>query len=78
MIPYPSQPAIEKWCLLVDGLPFGMGNGILFGTRGEEDLIAIFGRVDVSSLKGKQVVVYPKPMNVAGQPKVSIRFRGVQ
>jgi hypothetical protein len=78
VIPYPSQPAIEKWCLWVDGLPSGMGNGILFGTRGEEDLMAIFGNVDIYSLRGKKIVIYSKPMNVAGQSKLSIRFRGAK
>jgi hypothetical protein len=76
--PHPSQPVVEKWCLWVDGLPTGLGNGILFGTRGEEDLMAIFGQVEIETLKGKQVVIYPKPMNVAGQPKVSIRFRSAK
>jgi hypothetical protein len=76
--PHPSQPPIEKWCLWVDGLPTGMANGILFGTRGEEDLMAIFGQVEINSLQGKSIIIYPKAMTVAGQPKVSIRFRGVR
>jgi hypothetical protein len=76
--PHPSQPPVEKWCLWVDGLPSGMANGILFGTRGEEDLMAIFGQVEINSLQGKSIVIYPKAMTVAGQPKVSIRFRGVR
>jgi hypothetical protein len=78
VIPHPSQPPVEKWCLWVDGLPAGLANGILFGTRGEEDLMAIFGQVEITSLQGKSIVIYPKSMNVAGQAKVSIRFRGVR
>jgi hypothetical protein len=76
--PHPSQPPVEKWCLWVDGIPSGKANGILFGTRGEEDLMAIFGQVDINSLQGKSIIIYPKAMTVAGQPKVSIRFRGVR
>jgi len=76
--PHPSQPVIEKWCLWVYGLPEGMPNGILFGARGEEDLIAIFGKVSLDALKGKPIIIYPKPLNVAGQSKVSIRFMRVQ
>ena len=76
VIPHPSQPPVDKWCLWVDGLPAGLANGILFGTRGEEDLMAIFGQVEITSLQGKSIVIYPKSMNVAGQAKVSIRFRG--
>lgn len=74
--PHPSQPPVEKYCLWVSGLPNGMANGILFGARGEEDLAAIFGNVELPELKGRQVVVYARPLNVAGQQKLSIRFRG--
>ena len=76
--PHPSQPVIEKWCLWVYGLPEGMPNGILFGSRGEEDLIAIFGKVTLADLQGKLITIYAKPMNVAGQTKLSIRFRSAQ
>ena len=75
--PHPSQPTIEKWCLWVSGLPTSYATGILFGTRGEEDLMAIFGNVDIHSLKGKQIVIYSKSLNVGGQAKQSIRFRWI-
>ncbi len=75
VMPHPALPLTEKWCLWVSGLPQGMPNGILFGTRGEEDLIAIFGKVSLEVLKGKAVLVYPKPTNVGGQQKASIHFR---
>jgi len=57
--PHPSQPSYEKWCLWVSGLPQGMPNGILFGPQGDKDLVAIFGRVDINTLKGKVLVIYP-------------------
>jgi hypothetical protein len=78
VMPHPSQPVVEKWCLTVSGLPASLANKILFGARGEEDLVAIFGQVSVESLKGKQIMIYPKAMNVAGAQKVSIRFRSVR
>jgi hypothetical protein len=78
VMPHPSQPVVEKWCLTVSGLPANLANKILFGARGEEDLVAIFGQVSVESLKGKQIMIYPKAMNVAGAQKVSIRFRSVK
>jgi hypothetical protein len=76
--PHPSQPSYQKWCLWVSGLPQGMPCGILFGPQGDKDLVAIFGRVDINSLKGKALVIYPQPMNVAGQSRVAIRFRRAQ
>lgn len=76
--PHPSQPAVEKWCLTVSGLPVGMPNKILFGAKCEEDLVAIFGSVSIDSIMGKQISIYPKPMNVAGQQKITIRFRSAK
>ena len=78
VMPHPSQPQVEKWCLLVSGLPIGMPHRILFGARGEEDLVAIFGKVSVELLRGKAIMIYPKPTSVAGQQKVSIRFRSAK
>jgi len=75
VIPHPSQAPVEKWCLWVEGLPPGMPSGILFGTRGEEDLVAIFGNVGIETLAGNKLVIYPKAMTVAGQLKASIRFQ---
>lgn len=76
VVPHPSQEQVEKWCLWVRGLPQGLPNAILFGTRGMEDLCAIFGELPPEELKGKHVVVYPKALQVAGVSKTSIRFRG--
>jgi hypothetical protein len=73
--PHPSQPVEDKWCLWVYGLPDGLPNGILFGSRGEDDLIAIFGKVSLEELKGKMIVIYAKPTSVGGQTKMSLRFR---
>jgi hypothetical protein len=72
--PHPSLPLEAKWCLWVSGLPDGMPNGILFGATGEQDLIAIFGQVELQSLKGKPILLVPKAMNVGGQAKIAIRF----
>jgi hypothetical protein len=77
VLPHPSQSPIEKWCLWVKGLPEGLPAGILFGSRGEQDLIAIFGKVEIANLRGKAITIYPQPTSVAGQSKISIRFRGV-
>jgi hypothetical protein len=76
--PHPSQPSYEKWCLWVTGLPQAMPCGILFGPQGDKDLVAIFGRVEINSLKGKALVIYPQPMNVAGQSRIAIRFKRAQ
>jgi len=73
--PHPSLPVEEKACLWVDGLPEGFATGILFGARGEDDLIAIFGKVNLKELKGKSLLIYSKPITVGGQTKLSIRFR---
>ena len=75
VMPHPSQPVEEKWCVWVSGLPEGLPIGILFGARGEKDLLAIFGRVDIGAIKGKQMVIYPVSTSVAGQNTVSIRFK---
>ena len=78
VIPVSTQPAQPKWCLWVSGLPEGLPNGILFGAQGEKDLVNIFGKVDITSLKGKTLVIYSQPLTVAGQAKVAIRFRSAQ
>jgi hypothetical protein len=76
--PHPSQPPIEKWCLWVDGLPAGMPTGILFGSLGERELVAIFGKVDVASIQGKSLVIYAKPVSVGGQNRMAIHFKRAQ
>lgn len=73
--PHPAQSSHAKWCLWVKGLPVSFPKGILFGVVGEQDLVAIFGNVDLASLKGKALVIFPQPVLVAGQPKIAIRFR---
>jgi hypothetical protein len=73
--PLPGQPGYEKWCLWVTGLPENMPTGILFGARGERDLLAIYGRISLKSLIGKVLTIYPEMLIIAGEPRVSIRFR---
>lgn len=77
VMPHPAKPPIHKWCLWVDGLPQGLPNGILFGPQGDRELTAIFGKVDIESLKGKKLEIYPHTITVAGQPRLAIRFRRV-
>lgn len=78
VMPHPSLPAEEKWCLTVTGLPETMPGKILFGAKGEDDLVSVFGEVPISSIIGRQVVIFPKSMNVAGQQRIAIRFRGAK
>jgi hypothetical protein len=63
----PFLPVEELWCLWVNGMPGGLPNGILLDAQGEDDLIAIFGKVCLDDIKGKLIVVYAK--------QASIRFR---
>lgn len=75
VVPHPAKPPIQKWCLWVNDLPQGLPNGILFGPQGDRELTAIFGKVDINSLKGKKLEIYPQTISVAGQPRLAIRFR---
>jgi hypothetical protein len=74
--PHPSLPTYQKWCLWVSGLPQGMPTGILFGAKGEKELVSIFGKADLASLIGKPVTIFTQPVNVGGQTKLAIHFRG--
>lgn len=74
VMPHPSLPAEEKWCLTVTGLPNNLPNKILFGANGEADLVSVFGEVAISEIIGKQVIIHPKAINFAGQQRISIRF----
>lgn len=73
--PRPGQPSFDKYCIWVSGLPAGTPNGILFGAQGEKELVAIFGRVSLESIKGKSMTIYPVSLTVAGQPRIAIHFR---
>ena len=75
---HPTLPIEEKWCLWVGGLPQGLPNGILFGAKGEHDLLSVFGKVSVSELKGKSLLIHPQLLNIAGKPRYTIRFRGLK
>jgi len=77
VMPHPAKPPIHKWCLWVDGLPQGLPNGILFGPQGDRELTAIFGKVDIESIKGKRLEIYPQTITVGGQQRLAIRFRRV-
>jgi len=76
--PRPKEPPIKKWCMFVSGLPDEFPNGILFGPKVEEQLLEIFGPVELDALRGKQVVIQPVSLNVAGVHKYAIRFSPVQ
>jgi hypothetical protein len=78
VMPHPTLPVEEKWCLWVGGLPQGLPNGILFGAKGEHDLLTVFGKVTVSELKGKSLLIHPQLLNIAGKPRYTIRFRGLK
>ena len=73
--PPPAYNPVEKWCLKVQGLPPELPDTVLFGPKGEETLIMIFGQVDTNQLKGKMIVITPKSVKIAGQNKVAIVFR---
>jgi hypothetical protein len=78
VMPHPTLPIEEKWCLWVGGLPQGLPKGILFGAKGEHDLLSVFGKVSVSELKGKSLLIHPQLLNIAGKPRYTIRFRGLK
>jgi len=78
VMPHPTLPIEEKWCLWVGGLPQGVPNGILFGAKGEHDLLSVFGKVTVTELKGKSLLIHPQLLNIAGKPRYTIRFRGLK
>ncbi len=78
VMPHPTLPIEEKWCLWVGGLPQGLPNGILFGAKGEHDLLSVFGKVTVTELKGKSLLIHPQLLNIAGKPRYTIRFRGLK
>ena len=72
--PHPQAEPIEKWCLWVKGLPQDTPNGILIGPKAEEQLVGIFGPVDVNQLRGKPVIIAPKEIRVAGQRRTTVAF----
>lgn len=73
--PPPAYNPVEKWCLKVQGLPPELPDTVLFGPRGEQTLVKIFGQVDTSQLKDKHINIAPKSVKIAGQNKVAIVFR---
>ena len=73
--PPPHFNPVEKWCFKVQGLPTELPDQILFGPKGEADLVQIFGNVEIEALKGKKIDIAPKQIKIAGKPQVAIVFR---
>ena len=73
--PPPHFNPVEKWCFKVQGLPAELPDQILFGPKGEADLVQIFGRVEIADLKGKNIDLAPKTIKIAGKPQIAIVFR---
>ena len=73
--PPPSYQPVEKWCLQVSGLPGDLPDRILFGPKGEESLLYIFGPIKVEALRGKSIIVAPKPIKIAGRDQIAVVFR---
>lgn len=72
--PHPSAPAVAKWCLFVQPFDDNLPNAVLIGPKAEDDLLKIFGSVDLDTLKGKKVTLRPEKYNIAGNSRSGIRF----
>ena len=73
--PPPHFNPVEKWCFKVQGLPSELPDQVLFGPKGEADLVQIFGNVEIEALKGKNIDIVPKQIKIAGKPHIAIVFR---
>lgn len=79
VIPRINEPPQKKWCLIVTGFQDTQldGLGILMGTKMVAALEEIFGAIDHTEYPGKQIVIFPKSLKVAGQDRIAIRFKRV-
>ncbi len=73
--PHPTAPKQDKWCLTVKGLPEDLPNAVLVGPRAGDELLAIFGNVDIKDLPGKRLNLYKKFYSIAGAQKAAVGFR---
>ena len=73
--PHPTAPKQMKACLLVKGLPEHLPSAILFGPKGEQALVNIFGEVDTNTLVGKRLQLVPVDIRVNGRQAKSIGFQ---
>jgi hypothetical protein len=73
--PHPTAPAQAKWCMFVRPFDKFLPNAILIGPKMEEDLVSLFGNVELETLKGKQLTIYPSAYNIGGIKRVGIRIR---
>ena len=78
VLPHPKAEQVTKYCMWVKGLPEDFPNGVLFGPKGEGQLVDVFGNVETSDLKGKQLVLYPYAVTIGGQRMKAIGFRAVK
>ena len=78
VLPHPKAEQVTKYCMWVKGLPDDFPNGVLFGPKGEGQLVDVFGNVETDALKGKQLVLYPYAVTIGGQRMKAIGFRAVK
>lgn len=76
--PPPTFEEVDKYCMQVDGLDPDLPDKIIFGPKGEKQLISIFGQVDIEELAEKIIDLVPQPVKIAGKQRVSITFRKPQ
>ncbi len=71
MRPNPASPEVEKPVLYVES---GQ-RGIVLSRTLATQIAGILQADDTNDWLGKQVVLYPQPMQVAGQSRVAIRAK---
>jgi hypothetical protein len=71
MRPSPQSPEVEKPVLYVES----GHKGIILSRTLATQIASILEAGDTDQWQGKQVVLYPQPMTVAGQPRVAIRAK---
>jgi hypothetical protein len=75
--PYPTAQPVKKLCLTIEGdtISDELPDQLLLGKQGEAALVEIFGQVDTNQVIGKNLVIFPQEIKVAGSPKTAIRIR---